>query len=576
MKTVAAEPRATYEDSSRRTGWTIIAVKLRAFRNRLAVKRRKSPAMVGLHFGFAVPAILGFTALLTIGFASAVSSLNDVAEARALLAVIIAFGCIGAFIGSSTTALQAMFLADDIPFLLTLPIPLRALFGSKYIEATLGVAPAGMLIIAGALGYGFVESDRVLYWPLALLLLFAFLSIATSTSVIVVSLVTRYIPPRRARLFLLCISLAIMTLILVGWRALAPRPEKLGNVVNQNQYESIWNALEWTPVGAGAMALQEAAHGRLVLPVIATTGLLALSGVLIAVAFQVFRGTFFRGLAQTQAVQTAVPNESITSWLSRIAGLLPHRIGALVLKEWLVLFRDLRRLSGAIWPVGVVLIYSVMLGRSNNATFGSSEFEFWSKNGSLALMPWGLSLGISVYSYGSEGRNVHLMCTLPFSAFSIFLAKAIASILPIGLVSVSAAAASLWIRQAPLVPSIQLLMLMIWMVAGYALIDTSASALAPNFETDQVQRTIGLSGRLFSFVAGGLFSLATLVGAGRLILYSHPEPDSLVDILNVKIGVIEPMGWPLVLLAIAAAAAVVAISAKSAVHRTGMLLSEAG
>jgi hypothetical protein len=366
-----------------------------------------------------------------------------------------------------------------------------------------------------------------------------------------------------------------MTLTLLAWRQLAPQPERFGTAISRKDYEPMWNALSPTPVGWGVIALEKAAHGDLIHAFSGLTLLLALCLMLIALSFRIFSQTFFRGLAQTQAVQTAAPNASITIWLGRIAALLPDRIGALVLKEWLVLFRDLRRLSGAMWPVGVVVIYTVLLGRGGNASFGSPEFEFWSKNGSLALVPWGLSLGISVYSYGSEGRNVQLMRSLPFSAASIFLAKAIASIMPVLLISLGTAITSLLIRQAPFLLSIQLLGLMVWMVAGYALIDTSASALAPNFETDQVQRTIGLNGRLFSFMAGALFSLATLLGAGRLILFANTEPDSLVDTLHVRIGTIEPLGWPLVLLAGAAAALVVYLSAASAIRRTEVLLSEA-
>jgi hypothetical protein len=574
MSNIAIRGRATFDDTSRRIGWTIVATKLRASRNRLAVMRRKTPALVSLHFGIAVPAVLGFTALLLVGFASALSGVEDASVSRALLAVVIAFACIGAFIGSSTTALQAMFLADDIPFLLTLPIPLRALFGSKFLEAALGVAPAAMLLMAGAGGYGIVEAEHISFWPIAGLVLIGFLLMATAASVIIVSLVTRFIPPRRARLFLLCISLSVMAFTLLAWRVLAPQPEKLGNVVSRGEYEPIWNALQWTPVGVGAVALQKSAQGEYVHALIATGALLTASALVVAISFHVFRRTFFRGFAQTRAVQTAQPNSSITSGLSAIAGVIPHRAGSLVLKEWLVLFRDLRRLSGAMWPLGVVLVYTILLGRRGGATFGSDDFEFWSRNGSLALLPWGMSLGISVYSFGSEGRNIQLMRSLPFSARAIYLSKALASILPVLVVSVGAAVISLWLRQAPLVSSLELIALMVWMICGYALIDTAASALAPNFETDQVQRTIGLSGRIFSFVAGGCFSVATLVAAGRAIMFLESEPKSLSDILGTRIGSVEPFGWPLVALAGFAAVTVVLLSAKTAINRTQALLSE--
>src|SRR5829696_3393225 len=132
--------------------------------------------------------------------------------------------------------------------------------------------------------------------------------------------------------------------------------------------------------------------------------------------------------------------------------------------------------SPAIWPVGMVVIYAVVLGRGDGSAFGSQDLAFWSKNGSLALLPWGLSLGISVYSIGSEGRNVHLLRTLPLPASRIFLAKVLASLLPVGVLSLGASALALWLRGAPLLQAIELLTLIAWMAVGCVVIDTAAAA----------------------------------------------------------------------------------------------------
>jgi hypothetical protein len=292
----------------------------------------------------------------------------------------------------------------------------------------------------------------------------------------------------------------------------------------------------------------------------------------VATSFNIFRRTFIRGLAQTRAVQTNAPNESFTRWLGYSARLFPTRLGATVLKEWLVLFRDLRRLSGAVWPVGIVLIYTVILGRGSESDFGSRDLAFWSRNGSLALLPWGLSLGISVYTYGSEGRNIHLLRALPLSAARIYLAKALASILPVAVVSLGSAAISLFLRQSPIRPSLELLSLIIWMVAGFVVIDTAAAALAPNFETDQVQRTIGLTGRIYSFAAGGLFASSTLVAAARLILMSAEPPASIADLLANQSGGLDLFGWPLVVFSGVTAMAVVGFSASLAIRQTERLI----
>src|SRR4051794_12543177 len=138
--------RAEVQTRSRDLGLAVVGAKVRTARNRFAVTRRKNPVRTSFHFGIAVPAVIAVVSLMTVALASGLSNV-DSEIARTILAGVIAVASISAFIGSSTTALQALYLADDIPFLLTLPIPLRVLFGSKLVEASVGTLPSMMLFI---------------------------------------------------------------------------------------------------------------------------------------------------------------------------------------------------------------------------------------------------------------------------------------------------------------------------------------------------------------------------------------------------------------------------------------------
>jgi hypothetical protein len=565
-------PRAAYDEPWHQVGLILIGLKARAARNRIVLTRRKNPVKTFFHFIVAMPVIAGLTALLAVGFSVALNGITDESIATTFLASIVALVLIGAFIGSSTTALQALYLADDIPFLLTLPVPLRALFGGKFVEAAVGALPPGILFTAATLGYASVRTEHPTFWVISPVVGVGIIANATAISVITVSLVTRYVPPRRARLFLFAISLLLVSCTAVAWRYLAPRPDALTNVVNREEYVPLWRALAWTPVGWGATAMTSAATGS---PLRATVlaGLLILATcAIVAISYNVFRRTFIRGLAQTRAAQISQPNETVTRWMRYAATPLPQRLGAVALKEWFILTRDLRRMSGAIWPVGMVIIYAVVLGRGDGSAFGSQDLAFWSMNGSLALLPWGLSLGISVYSIGSEGRNVHLLRTLPLPASRIFLAKVLASLLPVGLLSLGASALALWIRSAPMLQAIELLSLIAWMIVGYVVIDTAAAAIAPNFESDQVQRTITLSGRLFSFAAGSVFGLTSIAAAARLILMSAEPPKSLVEILTISASGVDVFGWPLIIFAGCTAIGIVCFSSNLAIKQTERLL----
>ncbi|MCC6792806.1 MAG: hypothetical protein IT336_14030 [Thermomicrobiales bacterium] len=564
--------RAEFDDTWHRLGWTVVGAKLRAARNRFALTRRRNPFLTTLHVGVAAPAILLVVGLFSVGFASAVSGIDDEGVTTTLLAAVIAVFALGSFVGTSTTALQALYLADDIPFLMTLPIPLRALFGGKFVEAIVGALPPAMLFVAGMIGYGWDRSHHTLYWLLSPILGLCVALLATACSVVVVSAVTHYIPPRRARIFLFAISLLLISLTMTAWRLLAPRPEAFGEVVNREEYEPLWRALAWTPVGWSAESMSAAASGQSSRALFIAAVVIAATVVAVAGSFEIFRRTFVRGLTRTSALQTNAPNASLTRWLGSIAERLPRELGAPVLKEWLVLFRDLRRLAGAIWPVGIVLVYSVLLSRGSQPDFGSDELSFWSRNGSLAMMPWGLSLGISVFSYGSEGRNVQLLRILPLSPGRIYLIKILASLAPVGAISLGTASLSLWARGESIVPSIQLLALLAWMTLGFVTIDTAAAALAPNFETDQIQRTITLPGRLFSIVMGGVFALATIAGVGRLVLMGSQPPASIANLLDDEQGAFSPLNWPFVAIAALVALASIVGSWRIAVRQTERLI----
>lgn len=571
LETPAMRPRTAFEPAPR-LGWTVVAAKMRASRNRLAVTRRKSPVLTSLQFGFAVPGTVAFVALLSVAFASAFSTLKDEGLATTLLASVLTMGSIGAFIGSSTTALQALYLADDIPFLLTLPIPLRVLFGSKFVEAAVGAVPPSLLTIAGMIGYGLTRADQPGYWLLAAAMVVSSIVLSTSVAVVVVSVVARFIPPKRAKLFLFGISMAVISATMFGWRLLAPRPAILGDVVEHREYDTLWRALASLPAGWSAQSLSDFVSGSYSSAAILAGLDLAAAIALLGFASAVFQKTFIHGLSRTTATQTGVPSESLSAWLTRLAGYLPQRFGAMVLREWLLLARDLRRLSGVMWPLGVVLVYTVLIGRNSGTAFASEQLSFWSKNGTLALLPWGLSLGISVYSYGSEGRNIHLLRSLPTSGAAVFAAKVLASALPIAAVTLGASITSLWFRQAPLDWSMELLAVELWMVLGYVAIDTSAAAVAPNFEAANVQRTITLTGRLFSFAFGGVFGLATLTLVGRFVLTAPDIPAAWSRVLHTRIAGIEPLGWPLVLAAAGLAVGSVIVSTAVAIRQTARLM----
>ena len=206
----------------------------------------------------------------------------------------------------------------------------------------------------------------------------------------------------------------------------------------------------------------------------------------------------------------------------------------------------------------MVAIYAVGSSRQQHSAGGPPELRFWLANASLALVPWGASLGISIYAFGTERRNVNLLRTLPVTPGRLFLAKTIASLVPVLVLSETATVIVCAAQRASAVQVFGLVVLVGWMSVGYVTIDTAAAAVAPNFDADHVQRSTAIVGRAFGFVAGGMFGVATMIGAARLILFTVPVPALLQPAVAWRVADVAPLGWPLVGVALTAALLVIA------------------
>jgi hypothetical protein len=290
-------------------------------------------------------------------------------------------------------------------------------------------------------------------------------------------------------------------------------------------------------------------------------------------AFHTFAQGFSIGYTKIRGVQVARPKRPLAAASARAIAWLPQDLGALVLKEWLVMFRDLRRLSGAIWPVGMVAVYTIALSRQNSHS-SSGELRFWLSNAPLALLPWGASLGISIYAFGTEGRNLELLRSAPVRPSGIFFAKAFASFVPVFIAAEAATLIVTTVRNATGEQTLGMVGIVAWAAIGYVLIDASASALSPNFDADHVQRSTSFAGRANGIIIGAAFGIFSAVAIGRIVLFSVEPPESLRSALHWQTAGVSPLGWPLVVVTTCIAVGVVAAAVRSASASVGRLIRD--
>jgi hypothetical protein len=417
--------------------------------------------------------LLIFTGLMLLGFAGFILFLSTLLlnflrspalvtyagiDAAPLLQAIPVLILSGMFVGIMVTSfgvlLQALYLSGDMDFLLASPVPIRAVFVTKLMQAIL--PNLGLISLFGLpilIGLGASSGYNFLYYPLLILLLIALALVAAGFSSLLVMLVVRVFPARRAA-------------EIIGFlgATFAITCSQLGNFTNAmkdnmnisgEQVSGMANLLLrantiWLPLNWAGRGLVDIGEGRWL------TGipLLILTFGLCAAAFWFSLATaerwYYTGWAGMQVVTSKKKSTRVSSpradigagapsWVNR---LLKPSVRAILSKDVLVLRRDLRNLSQLISPLILGALYTLMIFRSNGeAPAGQGEAPDWFMNsltaalsfGNIAIslfVGWMLSARLAGVGFSMEGKNYWVLKAAPLRAVDLLLAKFLMAYLP--------------------------------------------------------------------------------------------------------------------------------------------------
>jgi ABC-2 type transport system permease protein len=359
----------------------------------------------------------------------------------------------GAFIGILMTSfgvlLQALYLAGDMDFLLSAPVPIRAVFLTKLLQAIL---PNFGLICLFALpvliGLGASYQYNLLYYPLVLIVLVALALAAAGISSLLVMLVVRIFPARRVAEILAFVG-AIFSFLCSQSGQLA----NMGDLSSQQASQAIslasrlntpWSPLAWAGRGVAAIGQNEWISG-----IGLTLLTLVLSGLIFGAALTISEKLYYSGWAsmQTKGHKAKAPSKKRagpSSYSKTILDrLLPKNVGAVFVKDLLVLRRDLRNMSQLVMPLIIGIIYAFMFMRNGelNSIAGSSDLPTWATNvlknanlyfnvGLSLFVGWLLLARLAMMGFSQEGRSYWLIKTAPISVPHLIGAKFLVAYLP--------------------------------------------------------------------------------------------------------------------------------------------------
>jgi ABC-2 type transport system permease protein len=387
----------------------------------------------------------------------------------------------GAFLGILLTSfgvlLQALYLAGDMDFLLSAPVPVRAVFITKMLQAILpNLGLIGLFSLPVLYGLGLSGGYNIFYYPLVIVVLISLALAAAGLSSLLVMAIVRIFPARRVAEVLAFIGATVS--ILCSQTGQFTNQMDFSNI-NQNQLNSglttlnrlnsPWSPLAWA--GRGLVDIGES-HWLTGFAFLALTLTLAVG--VFYISLGVAERLYYNGWATMQVgsrkrrsrrAETAQPYTPVAptgegaTLLSappypatlRQPGpgliLFPRDVVAIIRKDFQVLRRDLRNMSQMVTPLIFGFIYAFALIRNGtDVPTGHGETPavilstlksalVYANVGISLFVGWSLLTRLAMQGFSQEGKQYWILKSSPISANKLLLAKFLVAFLPSVLLS---------------------------------------------------------------------------------------------------------------------------------------------
>jgi len=443
--------------------------------------------------------------------------------------------------------LQALYLAGDMDFLLTAPVPIRAVFVSKMLQAILpSFGLTALLGLPVLFGLGLAAGYAPLYYPLVIVMLAALALAAAGLSSLLVMAVVRIFPARRVAEVLGLAGAVSSFLCSQTWNFM-----EYGDMTAEdsaqlfalfNQFNNRFSPLSWPGVGLVAVG-----EGRWLAGLGFSMLTLGGASLIFFLALTAAERLYYSGWASLQGTprrkKAARPSlssditaaRSLTAWFDR---LVTPQTRAIMVKDFRMLRRDLRNMSSLVMPLILGVIYAVMFfrrpvevaGGQGNPLFDLifENVSVYAQVGLSLFVGWSLVTHLAGIGFSQERHSYWVLKTAPVSTIQLLLAKFLVAFLPglgLGWLFLTGIAV---LQQANLQSVLYTLLVITFTLAGDAGLSLAFGVIGANFDWEdprQMQR--GASGCL-----GALFSFLN-VPFSLLLFFGPPVALSLLQVPQV-------------------------------------------
>jgi ABC-2 type transport system permease protein len=400
--------------------------------------------------------VLGFILFISITLLSFLRSpqlsayIGDTnAFLESIPAMLVSVSGVGILVTGFGVLLQALYLSGDMDFLMSAPIPIRAVFIAKLVQALLpnfGIMCLFTLPIL--LGLGVSGGYQFLYYPLAVIVLVSITLAAASLASLLVMVAARYFPARRMA--------EVMGFVVGTFFLVFSQSARFINFdVNNQQVTNLLNLTArfnqpWSPLAWAGHGLVDLGRGNWLPAAGWLAAALLLTGGIFYVALSTSERLYYTGWSslqnnrRKQKSRTGAPERSAPSVQKTgfLTSLIPAPVRAIMVKDLLVYRRDLRNMSQLITPLILGIVYAIGLLRDRGQPFiGRGDAPAWVQNGINGVMVyadvalavflgWMLAARLAGLGFSHEGKNYWMVKAAPISPRQLLTAKFLTGYLP--------------------------------------------------------------------------------------------------------------------------------------------------
>ena len=499
--------------------------------------------LLALMVGAFALSFLVLTALRSPQFTQIISDPDGFFDSIPVLVVSISFVVI--LITSFGLLLQALYLAGDMDFLLSSPLPMRAVFLSKQMQAIL--PNYGLVLLVGLpvlFGLGIARDYSLLYYPMVIIVLTLMAFAAAGIASLVVMVVVRLFPARRVA-EVLGFFVAVISILCSQSRLLANFADISGEQTTQaltllRQMNSPFSPLAWAGGSLSAIGQRNWLPGAGLLAITIGVGV-----IIILISLNAAERLYFSGWASVRTSprrrrrERRRASQSPTGSLvtASIKRLLSAQVQAILIKDLLVLRRDLRNMSQLVTPLIIGIVYAVMLIRGGDeAPTGRGEapavlmevlnnLALYANVGISLFIGWSLLSRLAGMSFSLEGKQYWLLKTAPVSTRRLVTGKFLVAYLPTLILCWAFLLIISILQQVSLNSLAYSLVVVALSVAGVTGLNLALGVIGANFEWEDPRRIAQGALGCLGALATGLCLLVCM-----LFFYGPPVTFELLDL----------------------------------------------